>query len=373
MPEPRILVLRLSSLGDIVLTSSFLQSCRERFPGARVDYAVRDDYGALARTLPGVDRVLEVPRGANASALLRLGSQWARTGYEHVFDLHQSLRSKLLTWRLRSRRRAGFHKQEVPRWMLIHARRDVYRHFGCAQPLRERMLQPLHRAGKPAQLYDTRLILPETSQSRAARRLRDAGIAPEKRILGLVPGARWASKRWPITRWIELVQHLEVRTEHTFVLLGAPAEQPLSAAVGAAIPGRCLDLCGRLDILETAAVLERCAAVVTHDSGLMHVAEAMGRPVLALFGPTAAQFGYAPYRAASDMLHEPPACSPCSKNGSRACRRPTHECMLNLDVERVTAATLALISRAEAERAPVAPASSIKPSAPGQRHPHTGS
>ena len=371
MPEPRILVLRLSSLGDIVLTSSFLQSCRERFPAARVDYVVRDDYAALGRTLPGVDRVLEVPRRANAAALLRLGADWARTGYVHVFDLHQSLRSRLLTWRLRPRLRGGFHKQEVPRWLLIHLHRDVYARFGGARPLRERMLEPLHRFGEPVRLYDTRLILPEPSRSRAARRLRNAGIAAATPVLGLAPGARWASKRWPTARWIALVEQLRARTGHTFVLLGAPAERALCAAVHDAMPGRCVDLSGRLDIVETAAVLERCDAVVTHDSGLLHVAEAMQRPVLALFGPTAPQFGYAPYRDASRMLHEPPACNPCSKNGSRACRRPTHECMLRLSVERVSAATLALITRAGPARSAQAP-QSTDPRANAQHIPHTG-
>jgi lipopolysaccharide heptosyltransferase II len=278
--------------------------------------------------------------------LLRLGSEWAQAGYAHVFDLHRSLRSRLLTWRLRARLRAGFHKQEVPRWVLVNLHRDVYVRFGGAQPLRERMLEPLRRLGAPVHLHDTRLVLPEPSQSRAARRLRNAGIADSQRLLALAPGARWTSKRWPTQRWVELVQRLRDAVEHTLVLLGAPAEAELCAPLRAAAPERCLDLCGRLDVLETAAVLERCDAVVTHDSGLLHVAEAMGRPVLALFGATAPQFGYAPYRDASRLLHEPPPCNPCSKNGSRACRLSTHECMENLSVERVWRETLALIERA---------------------------
>lgn len=374
MPDPRILVLRLSSLGDVVLTSSFLQSCRETFPGAPVDFVVRDDYAGLARVLPGVDRVLQVPRSAGVGALLRLGSSWARAGYMHVFDLHRSLRSRLLTWRLRGRLRGGFHKQEIPRWVLVHHHRDVYGRFGGARPLRERMLEPLRRLGAPARLYDTRLVLPEPSQARAARRLRNAGLAASQRLLALVPGARWASKRWPSERWVELVRRLQT-VEHTLVLLGAPAERALCAALHAAAPERCLDLCGRLDVLEVAAVLERCDAVVTHDSGLLHVAEAVGRPVLALFGPTAPQFGYAPYRHASRLLHEPPACNPCSKNGSRACRRPSHECMENLSVERVWRETLALIERAG--RPPSAAAlqppradACADPSAGAERSPH---
>lgn len=345
MPTHRILVLRLSSLGDIVLTSSFLQGCRQMAPEARVDLAVRDDYVALARALPGVERVLEVPRAAGAARLLRIGSDWARAGYTHVFDLHRSLRSRLLTWRLRGRLRRGFHKQELPRWALIHLRRDVYARFGGTLAMRERLFEPLRRLGVQTPIPETRLIVPEPSAWRLARRLRTAGMAPPCRLIGVAPGARWESKRWPTARWIELLRELARHIEHRFVLVGAPDERVLCARVQAALPEHCLDLCGRIDLLETAALLGRCDVVVTHDSGLMHVAEAMGRPVVALFGPTTPRFGYAPYRDLSRVLYEPPVCSPCSKNGSRPCHRPTHECMLNLDVEGVSAATLSVLER----------------------------
>jgi ADP-heptose:LPS heptosyltransferase len=79
--------------------------------------------------------------------------------------------------------------------------------------------------------------------------------------------------------------------------------------------------------------------VITNDSGLLHMAEAVGRPVLAFMGPTSPAFGYAPYRPDSRLLYHPPRCSPCSKNGSRPCHRPTHECMINITVpEAVEAA-----------------------------------
>jgi ADP-heptose:LPS heptosyltransferase len=94
-----------------------------------------------------------------------------------------------------------------------------------------------------------------------------------------------------------------------------------------AAPGRAVSLAGELDLLATAAALVHCEVVVTNDSGLLHVAEAVGRPVVALFGPTSPQFGYAPFRPDSRLLRRPPPCSPCSKNGARPCHRPTHACM----------------------------------------------
>ena len=96
----RILVLRLSSLGDVVLTSTFLRALHDVFPAANVDFVVREDLAPIATALPHVSRVVAVTRGLALPALLDLAAGFARHGYAHVFDLHQSLRSRLLTSRI---------------------------------------------------------------------------------------------------------------------------------------------------------------------------------------------------------------------------------------------------------------------------------
>jgi len=328
-----ILVVRLSSLGDVVLTSSFLRSCGQHFPRARVTYVVREDLIEVAAALPHVSRVVAVPRGLGVPGLLSLAAELGRGGYGHAFDLHHSLRSRLLLARLQGVLRDGFTKQELPRWILVHAHRDVYARFGGARSLRERMLEPLRRLGLETQLLDTQLLLPDAVRAGAGVALQQAGARPGETLVGVAPGARWPSKCWPAERYAALLGELARRADLRFVLVGGEAERSLCYIASLGAPGRCLDLCGRMGVLETAAALERCALLVTNDSGLLHMAEAVGRSVVAFFGPTAPQFGYTPYRAQSRVLREPPPCSPCSKNGSRPCFRPTHECMENIVVE----------------------------------------
>ncbi|MFQ5599648.1 MAG: glycosyltransferase family 9 protein, partial [Candidatus Krumholzibacteriia bacterium] len=301
--------------------------------GARIDFVVREDLAGLARALPGADRVVEVPRRAGCASLLQLARRLARQPYMHVFDLHHSLRSRLLTSGLRSQLRPGFSKQEIPRWTLIHLHRNVYARFGGAQPLRQRMLEPLRRMGHTVRLHETQLMLTDSARQRAAAALRSAGVRPDETLIGVAPGARWPSKCWPAERYAALVERLSAASESRFVLVGGTDERSLAFIVSLGSPRRCSDLCGQLDILETAAVLERCRFLLTNDSGLLHVAEAVGRPVLAFFGSTAPEFGYVPYRPQSRVLRRPPSCSPCSGNGSRSCMRPTHECMMNIGVD----------------------------------------
>ncbi len=337
-----ILVLRLSALGDIVLTSSFLQSASEHFPAARIDFVVREDLLGLAAALPGVRKVIAVSRRAGMPELLALGARLSREPYEHVFDLHSSLRSQLLTWRLRRRVRPGFAKQSLPRWFLLHAHRDVYDRFGGARPLRERMLEPLRRLGFVPRLYDTRLVLGPDARERATTFL--AAAAPPCTLVAIAPGARWPSKRWPAHHFAALVQRLDAQGGVHFLVLGTAEEHALAATVTAAAPGSSHDCSGRFDILETAALLEHCRLLIGNDSGLLHVAESVGCPVLGFFGPTSPAFGYAPYRPNSRFLHRPPPCNPCSKNGSRPCHRPTHECMQNLGVDEAADAAMAILN-----------------------------
>lgn len=338
-----ILVLRLSSLGDVVLTSSFLQAAAARFPGARITYVVRDDLAALATALPHVARVVAVDRQLGFSGLLALGRELGDGDFEHVFDLHASLRSRLLCWGLWRRRRGGFGKQELPRWLLLYAHRDLYARFGGAQPVRERMLEPLRSLGPLSQVPETRLVLQEPARAAAAAAL--AGV--EATCIAMAPGARWPTKRWPEARFALLAGRLVADGFHV-VLVGSSDERELAARIGAAIGPGCTNVAGRLDLLATAAAIEHCQAFVGNDSGLLHVAEAVGRPALGFFGPTSPRFGYTPYRDASRILFRPPACNPCSKNGSRPCHRPTHECMLNIDVEAAHAAVRALLQPAPA-------------------------
>lgn len=338
-----ILVLRLSSFGDVVLVSSFLRDLRALFPGARITFVVREDLAAVAAALPGVAHVVAVPRALGLAGLLSLGAHLARTPWLHVFDLHRSLRSRLLVWRLRTRLRPGFDKQELPRFVLLQWRRDVYARFGGARSMRTRLAEPLRRMGLEPAGADTELVLPESARLAARTTLARLRTPAGPQFVAVAPGARWPAKCWSEARFAALVRRLAVNGGRHVLVVGGPAERELAARVAAAAPGQATALAGTLDWLATAAVLQSCAVVVTNDSGLLHVGEAVGRPVVALFGPTAPQFGYAPYRAASRLLRQPPACSPCSKNGSRPCSRPTHECMDNLTVDAVYAAVDAVL------------------------------
>ncbi|MBE0566800.1 MAG: glycosyltransferase family 9 protein, partial [Krumholzibacteria bacterium] len=163
---------------------------------------------------------------------------------------------------------------------------------------------------------------------------------------GLAPGARWEPKRWPEAHGAALVDaHRAAGGGPLRIFLGPQEEAwydagPLAASARAAGA----EVVRGLPLVETAARLAECAALVTNDSGLLHLAEAVGTPVVALFGPTVRAFGYAPHLAASCLLETEIACRPCSRNGKRPCHRGDLACLVRITPEAVLAAAAPLLA-----------------------------
>ncbi len=168
----------------------------------------------------------------------------------------------------------------------------------------------------------------EASRERAAEILGNA-----RRPVAIAPGSRWPAKRWPLERFAELSRRIAGRDGRPVVLVGDEADR--AACEGARFDPACIDAMGRLDVTETGAVLERCSTLVGNDSGLVHLAEAVGTPAVVLYGPTVEAFGYYPSLARSRSIERRLACRPCSRNGSTPCPRGTGECLSAIGVDVV--------------------------------------
>jgi heptosyltransferase-2 len=165
------------------------------------------------------------------------------------------------------------------------------------------------------------------------RRVRDV-IPQSQRAVAMAPGSRWPAKRWAQERFLELAESLSSRGIHV-VLVGDAHDATWSRPIARALGEHCTDTSGECSIIETAAWIERCRAFVGNDSGLMHLAEAVGVPVVGIFGPTVRPFGYFPALEASRAVERGDvSCRPCSRNGARPCLRDRQVC-LDIDAGRV--------------------------------------
>jgi ADP-heptose:LPS heptosyltransferase len=325
VPSPRrILLLRLERIGDLLMILPALADLRELAPHAEIDLVVGSWNEALARTIPGVTRIESLDAGwlarggsgRSMPALLRRARQWRARRYELAINFEPDIRSNLLLAVSGAAFTAGYVSGGGGPLLDRAVEFDPAVH--TTQNARA-LVAGVLGARTAAAPRSAPLLLPE-----AARRIAAAKIPPGVRrpVVGVhVSGGR-AIKQWPPARFAEVARHLAVEHGATIVLTGAPEDRALVDGMRAALQGcPVIDASGEAALPTLAALLERLDLYVTGDTGPMHLAGAVGTPVVAIFGPSD------PVRYALRAPHDRVVrvdlpCSPCNR-----IRRPPERCV----------------------------------------------
>jgi len=337
-PE-RILILKPSSLGDVIQALPVLRILRRRFPQAEIYWWVDRELAPLIEDDPDLTGVcLFYRRGwsgwqtwqATARSLWRM----RRLEFDWVLDLQALARSGLIAWFSGGRRIVGLDdpREGAPTFYDTAVPRPGPRSHAVEWYLK------LVEALDVAPHWDFEWIPPRPQvQARIAASRPEAGAV----WIGVQPGARWRSKRWPERHFAETVARLaEAVPEARFAIFGSRAELDAAVRVAAGAPEQCAVLAGKISLPEMVEWLRRCAVVLTNDTGPMHVAAALRRPLVALFGPTdPARTG--PYGQAQNVLRAGLDCSPCFR--SRCPLRPPNRCMELIRPEEAAAKALELL------------------------------
>ncbi len=323
------LVVQTAFLGDAVLTTPLLEALAQRH--GPLDVVTTPAAAPLLETHPAVRRVIPYDkRGKDRglAGLLALARSLRAERYEVAYLPHRSLRSAALALLARIPRRVGFRDG----WPIAYTESRPRPADG------HEIDRLLALAEESSAAYAPRLHPTADDRAAAERWLTDAGIAGD--FVALAPGSIWGSKRWPYYK--ELAERLSERA--AIVVVGGPED----AALGADIVGvvevgrgraRAANACGTLTLRQAAALIARARLLVTNDSAPLHLASAMGTPVVAIFGPTIPEFGFGPIgRGDASVGVEGLVCRPCSDHGPPACPLGHHRCMRDLTVDRVLAA-----------------------------------
>ncbi|MDY0109701.1 MAG: glycosyltransferase family 9 protein [Candidatus Krumholzibacteria bacterium] len=329
-----ILFIRFGALGDLCLLGWTLSRLAAA-PGAggrRITLATKARFADLAARLHGVDEVLALSEPGGLRDLVRLAADVRRREFAKVIDAHQVVRSRLLLGLLARRPAAVLRKDTVARLRLLRR--------GAVDPrlrrhMRDRFDALLADAGLPAG-EPTVPLSALTPQRARGSGTTDAAEPPR---LGLAPGAQWEPKRWPAAYWADIARRFRAASSAPLRVFLGPREEAwyqgsdLAVALGDVAP---VEIVRERPLPEVAALLAGCRLLVCNDSGLMHLAEAVGTPVAACFGPTVAAFGYTPRLEASTVLEVVDLpCRPCSRNGKRPCHRQDLACLVQITPDRM--------------------------------------
>ena len=303
-------VFRLSSLGDLVLTSGVL-AYWHRTRGWTFTVIVRHPYQEIFYNNPAISKIISIKKEelhfpGIIGFFLKLSNQNAGLG---LLDWHGSIRSRLLAglWKGAVRR---YKKFALPRRIFLRTRRPAYSETLCAHNIAQRYALALE-APAPARACLLPKIYLSGEESEWARGMLDrifAHGAPPP--VALHPFATHARKAWPREYWLKLVKKL-AESGWPWLVIGQGQ---------ALFPGDERDLTGKTSLRELCAVLSRCRVLVTGDSGPLHLASAVQTPALALFGPTTREWGFYPEGEKDRVLELALSCRPCSLHGAGFCR-----------------------------------------------------
>jgi heptosyltransferase I len=356
----KILLIKLSAVGDVVHTIPVLNKLRRRFPAARLDWLVTPAIGELLRQNPAVTNVIEFARDDWSAPWrpFRLAAKLRNTRYDLVVDMHGQFRTAIFALATGAPIRIGFDRPRASVWDASPRKFPEETRKHAWQGAREgSWLAYTHHIPVPTldlHAVDRYLnvgpllgldsgpadfsfpISPEASKRIEA--LLDYYGAAGKKLAVLAPGTIWETKQWRGAGFAEVARHF-LQKGFAVMLAGAARERAACAEVAKLAPGT-VNLAGETTLSEVAALIRRAAICVTNDSGPMHLAVALDRPVVSVFGPTDPLW-IGPYSRADAVLQASVPCSPCYLRQLSRCRH-AHVCMQNVPAH-------AVIERAEAE------------------------
>jgi heptosyltransferase II len=325
--SPNVLAVRFSSIGDVLLTTPLFRAIRQRHPAARITVLTKEAYAPLLSHNPHIERVIGVASGrplTSVAAELRAG------GYTYRLDLHDSLRTRLLRTLVPGRWRT-YPKHRMARTLLIYTKRNLYRD---RRPVAERYFSAARDLGVVPDGKPPEFVLGVAAEREVGDWLGSVGVTQSGPLIAVAPGAAHATKRWPLEHWRALIGRLIARGLDVAIVGGAD-DKSIGAELSQTGDGRAVSAAGALGLQATGALLRRSVALVSGDTGVMHMASGVGTPVVALFGPTVEAFGFFPYTSRANVVELALSCRPCSSKGSPRCPLGHHRCMIDIAPEMV--------------------------------------
>jgi len=327
----RVLCVRFSSIGDVLLTTPLVRALHRRHPDAELYFVTKRAMAPLVLENPKLDKVIELEPNERITDLARRLRALRPT---HGLDLHGSLRSAALRL-LVPCQWSGYSKRKLARTALIAAKINMY---GKLVPVPERYFEAaralnVHPDGGPPEFF-----LAPAARERFARWLAERGLDGQP-FAALAPGAAHATKRWPLRHWSALAEQLR-GMGYGLVAVGGAADRQLAGELGPGVH----NAAGEFTLQETGACLARARVLVSGDTGVMHMATGVGTRVVALFGPTVEPFGFFPYTKQAEVLKLDLDCRPCSAMGTERCPLGHHRCLEEIFPEQVAAAVQRLVA-----------------------------
>jgi len=340
----RILLIRTSSFGDIILTTPLIRALKASFPSAQMDFFTKKQYQSLLEHHPSV-KVFGFDPEAGFFGLAKAIRELRAKKYDLVIDLQVNPRSILIRYFSGARMQRRYRKYSLERRLLKWG----INLLKSTPPVAERYFSALEDFGIKPNGKGPEIFFSEKELSQAKQILESAGLLGMP-LIGLAPGASKFTKQWPAERFAKAGAALARELFAGAVILGGKEDAGVAEEVRSGLQAQGVEkvknLAGELSLLASSAVISRLKLLISNDSALMHLATAVDTPVAAIFGATTRELGFFPYSRKARVLEiNDLECRPCSLHGEKNCPEKHFRCMLEIEPEQVVEAAKNLLEQ----------------------------
>lgn len=314
----KFLVVRFSSIGDIILTTPVLRHLKQQVDDAEIHYLTKKEFGPILDANPFVDRI-HIFTGDMKSSIRELKNE----GIDYIIDLHRNTRSARIKFGLK-RMDFSVNKLNIRKWAYVNLKMNLLPDLHMV----DRNLETIRNFISERDNAGLDYFIPEKDRIG----LSSLPLEYRSAYIGLAIGAQHQTKKLPVDLLVELCEALTLPV----IILGGPADKETGKIITHRLPGKTiLNSCGSYNINQSASLVEQSALLITHDTGLMHIAAAFHKKIISIWGNTVPEFGMYPYMADPSSIRFEVSglkCRPCSKIGYQKCPKKHFKCMLKQDI-----------------------------------------
>ncbi len=335
MKSNRFLIIRLSSIGDIILTTPLIRALRNTYPNSVIDFIVNEEYEELLLNNPYIDNLYLFESKKGFREIFKWRKRIRNNRYSFIFDLHRNNRTILMTRWLRNVDIGKVNKRIIKRFVLVKFGLNLYKKI---VPMTNRYFEAASKHKLIDDCMGTDLF------SHGNMPLEIDSSMERKYLIVMVPGAGFFTKRWLPDYFAELADNLIEKNKAEIYLIGSGDDRNICSEIKNKMNNYVHDLSGNYNLLETASIIAASDAVITNDTGMMHVAVSQKKPVLSFFGSTTEELGFFPYGNSYEVLENKELnCRPCSHIGRHRCPKGHFKCMKDLSPEMAYRSLLNLL------------------------------
>jgi heptosyltransferase-2 len=315
----KFLIIRFSSIGDIVLTTPVVRCLRKKFPDAQIHYLTKQSFASIVLTNAYINKVHVFKDDMDA-----IIEELKKENFDYIIDLHHNLRTLRIKQVLKKIKSFSFNKLNIQKWVFVNFKINIM----PDKHIVDRYMETVKSLG----VVNDGLGLDYFIQDKDVVDQKDIPISHLHGYIGIVIGAAHNTKKLPVHKLKELCSNIN----HPIILLGGKEDYSNATQISSVDPIKIYNACGKYNLNESADLVRRAKLIISHDTGLMHIAAAFKKDIISVWGNTVPSFGMYPYKTNYEIFGVNKLwCRPCSKIGYNKCPLGHFKCMKKISIDGI--------------------------------------